>query len=364
MISCWHPARMAATELGRDFHGRCPSNRRDAQKPRRHPHVPRKRFHTPHRHSEPRRDPVKIDRSHSLWILFVILATAVCGFLFVANFFPHRLPFPFSLPAFLGSAPPLRRTFGGTPLGLIFGSAAFLIFLFAAALGIRKKKRTWPIGSVQWWLKAHIWLTVLTLPLVLFHCGFHLGGWHTGGLMVLYAIVMVSGVVGIVLQQFVPGLMRERLAREFVFEEIPHLRSVLVQAVAELREDLKNERPAVGTVSSADADQQSLTAILRFADQDCIPYLSARDGRAHRLGNERAAIAAFSSLRLNTDPKWKPRIDQLQKWCDERRMMDLQTRLHHLLHGWLIVHVPSSVALLVGTAWHALAAVSFVSPAN
>ena len=86
------------------------------------------------------------------------LASAVCGVLFVANFFPHRLPFAFALPAFLGPSPPLRHTYGGTPLGLIFGAVAFLIFLFAAALGIRKKKRTWPIGNVQWWLKAHLWL--------------------------------------------------------------------------------------------------------------------------------------------------------------------------------------------------------------
>ena len=307
---------------------------------------------------------MKIDRSHSLWIIFVAFATAVCGFLFVANFFPHRLPFSFSLPAFLGPVPPLRRTFGGTPLGLIFGSAAFLIFLFAAALGIRKKKRTWPIGNVQWWLKAHIWLTVLTLPLVLFHCGFHFGGLHTGGLMLLYAIVMVSGVVGIVLQQFVPSLMRERLAREVIFEEIPHLRSLLVRAATELRDDLKDGPPATGTTASPDAEQQSLAAITRFLDQECIPYLSAKNGRRHRLGNERAASASISSLRLNTDPKWNPRIDQLQKWCTERRMMDLQTRLHHLLHGWLIVHVPSSIALLIGTAWHALAAISFLEVPN
>ena len=39
----------------------------------------------------------------------------------------------------------------------------------------------------------------------------------------------------------------------------------------------------------------------------------------------------------------------------------IQTRLHHLLHGWLVVHVPASIALLIGTAWHAIAAVSFMA---
>ncbi len=315
----------------------------------------------------PNRAAVKIDRSHIPWIAFVVLATIAASVAFTANFFPHRLPFPIPLPAFLGAAPPLRHTFGGTPLGLIFGSLAFLVFLFAAALGLRKKKRTWPLGSVQWWLKAHIWLTILTLPLVLFHCGFHLGGWHTTWLMALYAIVMVSGVIGLVLQHYLPGLMRERLAHEVVFEEIPHLRSLLVRAATEMRDDLRSESSAhamkitPGTLAS-ESDEPPLAAMTRFIDRDCLPYLAAHRGERHHLGRERTATAAFYSLKLNVDPKWKPRIEQLQKWCDERRMMDLQTRLHHLLHGWLLLHVPASFALLIFTAWHALAAISFILP--
>jgi hypothetical protein len=310
---------------------------------------------------------MRIDRSHAPWIVFVALATIAAALLFVANFFPHRLPFAFSLPAFLGPSPPLRHTYGGTPLGLIFGSVAFLIFVLAAALGIRKKKRTWSIGNVQWWLKAHIWLTILTLPLVLFHCGFHFGGWHASGLMLLYAIVMVSGFIGLGFQQYVPGIMRERLAHEVIFEEIPHVRSLLIRAATEMRDDLKHEQPATaGTgvtsaAASSGADEQSFTVISRFIDQECIPYLSARRGERHRLGHASSATAAFSTLKLNVDPRWKPRIDQMQTWCDERRMMDLQTRLHHLLHGWLIIHVPASLALLIFTAWHALAAVSFLT---
>src|ERR1043166_6039692 len=165
---------------------------------------------------------MKIDRSHTPWILFTVLATGASAVLYLANFFPHLLPSSVRLPAMLGEAPPSRNTYGGTPLGLIFGSVAFLIFLFASALGIRKKKRTWPIGSVQFWLKAHIWLTVLTIPLVLFHCGFHSGGTHTSWLMVLYVIVMGSGFFGLALQQFMPRLMTERLPREVVFEQIPY----------------------------------------------------------------------------------------------------------------------------------------------
>jgi hypothetical protein len=184
--------------------------------------------------------------------------------------------------------------------------------------------------------------------------------------MLLYAVVMLSGFAGLALQQYVPGLMRERLAREVVFEEIPYLRGLLLHSVTELRDDLKigqtalAGKAAAGTPGASVPDEQSVSAITRFIDQECIPYLSARRGDRHPLGKDRAAAAAFHSLKLTADPRWTARIEQLQKWCDERRMMDLQTRYQHLLHGWLIIHVPASVALLIFTAWHAIAAVSFL----
>ncbi len=302
---------------------------------------------------------MKIDRTHSLWIVFTVLATAGCALLFLANFFPHCLPFTLRLPAFFGEAPPLRNTFGGTPLGLIFGLAAFLIFVFAAALGIRKKKRTWPIGSVRFWLKAHIWLTVLTIPLVLFHCGFHSGGTHTSWLMILYTVVMVSGFAGVALQHFLPRLMTQRLPREVVFEQIPYLRGRLLDSAKKLREEVAKSQPVAAGSGGATADSSS-DVLSRFLDHECLPYLAARRGDRLPLGDERASAEKFRSLRLNVGEPWRARVDALQGWCADRRAMDLQTKFQHWLHGWLVVHVPASFALLVFTAWHACVAVRFI----
>ena len=308
---------------------------------------------------------MKIDRSHTPWILFVVLATGGSALLYLANFFPHLLPFSVRLPAFLGDAPPSRNTYGGTPLGLVFGSVAFLIFLFASALGIRKKQRTWPIGSVQFWLKAHIWLTILTIPLVLFHCGFHSGGTHTSALMVLYVIVMGSGFFGLALQQFMPRMMMERLPREVVFEQIPYLRGKLLESAQKLRDGLaKSQAVAAATAStpSAAAEDSSVQMLIRFLDRECLPYLAAKRGARHPLGAEQMAATIFSRLRLNVGGQWKPRVDAMQGWCGERRLMDLQTKFQHWLHGWLLIHVPSSFALLIFTAWHAAVAVRLMLP--
>ena len=304
---------------------------------------------------------MRIDRSHFSWLLFTLAATALAALLYTANFHPHRLPFHLPLPGFLGDAPPARQARGSTPLGLIFGSVAFAIFLFASALGIRKKQRLWPIGLVRFWLKAHIWLTILTIPLVLFHCGFHVGGRHAQWLMVLYVAVMVSGFVGLALQQFMPGLMKDRLPREVVFEQIPRLRGQLLAAAAELRESLRasgRHAPSAAAV----AEDPSVRVLAQFLDDDCLPYLAARRGGRMRLGEAGTAAGIFRSIRVSVAAEWRAKVDALEQWCTERRWMDVQTKFQHWLHGWLLVHVPASFALLVVTAWHAWAALRFLVP--
>ncbi len=319
---------------------------------------------------------MRIDRSHTPWILFVAAATAVSTVLFVANFYPQSLPFKFQLPAIFGEVPPARRTFGGTPLGLVFGTVAFLIFLFASALGIRKKKRNWKIGNVQMWLKAHIWLTVLTIPLVLYHCGFHLGGVLSSGTFLLYSFVMVSGFFGLALQQFMPRLMKERLAREVVFEQIPFIRAKLFESALELLRDVRAAsrseletplvvagQPAHGGAEGGQVvvdEDPSIGVLIDFLDHECLPYLRSADGRKSQLADQKKATDSFRLLRLSVTERWQSQVIDMETWCEDRRLMDLQLTMHHWLHGWLFIHVPTSFALLICTAWHAWVAVRYL----
>src|ERR1700719_2532049 len=184
-----------------------------------------------------------INRAHLPWFLFVIVATLFAIWLYVGNFAPQNLPAALHLPDSLRQKPSEYHRVGGTPLGLIFGTIALSIFVFAALLGVRKKIVLWRIGTVQRWLRAHIWLTILTIPLVILHSGFRLGGPMTTFLMVLYAIVMVSGFYGLFLQHVMPRLMKERLPAETVFEQIPHIRSQLAVAAEKMRDSFKPAPP-------------------------------------------------------------------------------------------------------------------------
>ena len=133
---------------------------------------------------------MKLDRSHKPWAIIIGVLTVICAVLYLAGQnATGRIPLlGIALPEWLTATSSPRHTVGAKPLGLFFGTVAFLIFVFASLLGVRKKKRLWRIGNVQIWLKAHIWLTIFTIPLVLFHCGFHTGGPHTTILFWLYLV--------------------------------------------------------------------------------------------------------------------------------------------------------------------------------
>src|SRR5262249_58093796 len=91
---------------------------------------------------------------------------------------------------------------GGSSLpGFTFGVLGGLIILFEFLLWGRKKTRSWRIGRTVVWMRAHIWLGLLCVPLLVYHSGLRLGGMLSGLLMVLLLIAVASGICGLMLQQ-------------------------------------------------------------------------------------------------------------------------------------------------------------------
>jgi hypothetical protein len=282
-----------------------------------------------------------IDRKHTGWGVFVVVATAVAGYLYRV----HPQP----------DAP--HSSFGSTPLGLVYGIVAGLIFVFAALLGARRQRKTWRIGSAQAWLRAHIWLSVLTIPLVLFHADFSLGSPMTTWLMTLYAAVMISGFYGLALQQWLPRLMKQRVTMETIYEQIPVVLAQLHESAKKLRETLVGLVAAVPAASTT--TDPSSEAFAKFLDDHVLPYLAARRGEKLPLGRQQFSDDAFGLLKVRVAPEFHKQIELTRRWCDERRQLDLQTKLHHWLHWWVLVHAPLSFALLAYTAWHVLIAIRY-----
>src|SRR5271167_4312276 len=116
---------------------------------------------------------------------------------------------------------------GGSSMGLLFGALGFAFMIFAALLGARKRVPTWRLGRAQAWMRGHLWLGLLSLPMILFHGGFHFGGTLTSVLMWLLIITVVSGVFGAVLQNYLPRIMTTDAPLETIYDEIGNVRKLL-----------------------------------------------------------------------------------------------------------------------------------------
>jgi hypothetical protein len=115
----------------------------------------------------------------------------------------------------------------------------------------------------------------------------------------------------------------------------------------------KPAAPKPAAKPAVPADPASEAVLIEFIDRQILPYLRARRGDRMRLNNPRFSDDTFRFVKLRVAEGYRGRVEEIQGWCDERRMLDLQVRLHHWLHGWLFVHVPFSFLLVMLTIWHA-----------
>jgi hypothetical protein len=79
-----------------------------------------------------------------------------------------------------------------------------------------------------------------------------------------------------------------------------------------------------------------------------------------KLKTESGAKVAFDQVRGTLPNFMHESLDDLASIVEERRQLAHQKRMHHILHMWLLVHVPLSYALMLLGAWHAVFALRFV----
>ena len=81
--------------------------------------------------------------------------------------------------------------------------------------------------------------------------------------------------------------------------------------------------------------------------------------RGSRLSDADKAHGAFSGLRTLMPQAAQATVRDLEDICDEARQLVRQEQLHRLLHGWLLVHIPISLALILLGAVHAVMALRY-----
>jgi len=286
---------------------------------------------------------------------------------------------------------------GGSTVGLIFGTLGFAFMLYAAALGARKRVPTWRVGRAKSWMRGHLWLGLLALPLILLHGGFHFGGTLTRVSMWLLIITVASGLYGALLQNSIPKKMTAEVPLETIYDEIGHVRGSLREeadrAVEALCGNLGFRKSADGSLqraggftalrpiaassaplrtsaavsAGASAAVAPAAEIILLSEVESAPlrtfylsemrvFLENPKTRGQRLADAARAESVFANLRTILPAAAGGTLDDLGDICGEARQLLRQERMHRWLHGWLLLHIPLSLALILLGAVHAVMA--------
>ncbi len=289
---------------------------------------------------------------------------------------------------------------GESTIGLTFGAIGFGFMIYAALLGARKRVPTWRVGRAQAWMRGHLWLGFLALPMILFHGGFHFGGTLTRVLMWLLIITVFSGVFGATLQHYIPRVMTSDVPLETIYDEISRVRSLLreeadraveslcgnlglskhageegqraggftaLRSMAASAVPLRTSAAVSAGASAAVAaapeiillSEEESAPLRRFYLNEMRPFLDKPKQRTHRLGDAAKASSMLAGLRTLLPAAAHVTLADLEDICDEARQLTRQERLHHWLHGWLLLHIPLSLAMIMLGAIHAVMALRY-----
>lgn len=313
-----------------------------------------------------------IDRSHKRWFVFTLVATLVSAAYYI--FYSHQAH------QNGGQGPS-----GSSWTGLVYGILGFGLMIFCGLLGARRKVRVWRLGRAETWLRAHIWLGLLSFPLIYFHAGLSFGNHLTLWLMILFTIVLFSGIVGVILQNLIPRMLLLRVQAETTFEQIPHviemLRTEADKLISSVCGPLTNESPTseehslpgggarasvkmdgavqgkvVKSKGKASGPLEGSAPLKTFYLGEVQPFLQLNIAPNNRLGTGRSALALFTHTRTLLPETLHETLKDLESVCEERRQLALQARMHFWLHCWEFIHVPLSYALLVMSTVHAIVA--------
>jgi hypothetical protein len=295
-------------------------------------------------------------RYHRSWFMATVAATVAAAAWYVAYGF---------------SSGSWNWPGGASPPGFTYGVLGGVIILFEMLLWPRKSLwRGWRLGRTKVWMTAHIWLGLLTLPLLVLHGGFHFNpstSTLAAVLMWLLVIVIVSGVFGVAVQNIVPRLMLDRVPAETIASQIPEVLDQYCKEAERLvrvtcgrspdsgSTEAEGVSPATGAIETASQVGRSQVKVIPlgveavsvpdseplhiFYRDEVVPYLRAKSGTDLPLGSPRWAQARFRALKVDLRPEAHPAADRLAILCDHRRQFDLQARLHAWLFTWLGIHV-------------------------
>lgn len=249
---------------------------------------------------------------------------------------------------------------GGTWQGYVLGTIGALLIVWLSLLGIRKRRYSSSMGTVQGWTSAHVYLGGALLVVATLHCAAQFG-WNIHTLAyVLMTAVILSGFYGIYVYLHYPS--------KLAGNRLNQARQQWLNELADVDEE------AVSISGDCGADVQSMVAsaieLTRYGG-GFFAQLSGRDqSKVHLPQAEGAGKSQPNVDQQLVIDRLAKRIPRSNKRSEAAALDDLLTlfsrrqtilrvlrqdiRMQGLVKVWLMIHIPMTVALLGALFVHIL----------
>jgi hypothetical protein len=177
-------------------------------------------------------------------------------------------------------------------------------------------------------------------------------GWFEIALTFLFAIVILSGIFGLMLSRQIPRRLTT-IGSEVLFERIPaHRRFVLDRA----------EKLALASSSETQAATllDFYTKNLRWYFESTPPFWANLVGTGRTLSR---ILEKVEDLKRYTNVREKEILVELADLAREKHRLDYHYSLQGVLKAWLFVHIPFTYSLLLFSFVHVLLVFAFSSGA-
>ena len=235
---------------------------------------------------------------------------------------------------------PIGGPNGGTYLGYALGTLGTIIILYLTWYGIRKRSYYSKLTTLKGVLASHIWLGLTLILIVPLHSGFSFG-WNVHTLT--YALMLgtiISGVWGVYLFRTYPFLLYSQRGGASA--------SQLAASLYALNQELLN------FINNKDRQlSKEFTDLIRRLDENLkVSFFNLfLKNRLKPIENE-----AMSDIVGELPRDEQSEALNLLKIIDRKRQVVKQLQeeafAQNLIRGWLYLHLPVSIGLIVALAIH------------
>ncbi|MGD2067368.1 MAG: hypothetical protein PVI57_01685 [Gemmatimonadota bacterium] len=222
-------------------------------------------------------------------------------------------------------------------MALGFGAAGALLAVMAYSVR-RSMPSVRALGKTRPYLRLHLWAGGLFAVLFLAHTGFRApSGLLMDVLWIVSLWVVITGVVGMLLQRWIPRVLDDTSSLEVHLHRIPEL-------VEGLRERAETTARGAGPAVRAFYEREMSEEMERVRTA-----LRVRPGRTVA---QTFRSSEYEIVRGTLDAEGAAALDALRELHRAKVDLDQHHTLQVLLRTWLFLHLPAGVLLLALVALH------------